>query len=78
MQRIADADTPRKKRSVELHVMITRKSCEMSLHKPIDDEYGVDRINAMIADIKAEYAAKMGIAGVATVDEQDGDISEGF
>jgi hypothetical protein len=63
---------------VELQVMMKRRDGERKLHAPIDDEYGLDRINAMIADIEAEYAARMADAGVAAVDEQDGGISEGF
>ena len=74
-QKIADA-TLLKKRRVELQVMKYRLKCEMNLKKPIDDEYGTDRINAMIADIEAEYAAKM--SAVSAVDEEDGDISEEF
>jgi hypothetical protein len=79
MQKIADADTLVKKRSVELKVMRGRLQCEINLKEPVDDEYGVDRINAMISDIEAEYAAMMGIAGAGAADEEeDGDMSEGF
>jgi hypothetical protein len=60
-QRIADADTLVKKRSVELKVMRQRLQCEMNLKEPVDDEYGMDSINAMIAEINAEYAASAGI-----------------
>jgi hypothetical protein len=59
-QRIADADTPVKKRGVELKMMRTRLNNEKIMKEPIDDEYGMDRIKAMIADINAEYAA-MGV-----------------
>jgi hypothetical protein len=68
-----------KKRSAELKVMRGRLSAKMKMKEPVDDEYGVDRINAMIADIRAEYAAKMDIdRGGAVDEEEDGDISEGF
>jgi hypothetical protein len=77
-QRFVDADTLVKKRTVELIVMSTRLKCENNLLEPIDDEYGIDRIKAMIAEVKAEYKAKMADAGVSAVDEEDGDISEGF
>jgi hypothetical protein len=79
MQRIADAGPLLKKRSVELEVMRRRQESDMKMKQPIDDEYGVDRINAMIADIQSEYAAKVDIDGARAVDEEeDGDISEGF
>jgi hypothetical protein len=42
---------------------------------PVDDDYGMHRINAMIADAKAEYAAEVRDTGGEAV---DGDISEGF
>jgi hypothetical protein len=78
-QKIADADTLMKKWAVERNVMTGRLARERKLKDPIDDEYGMNRINAMIADIEAEYAAKMGIAGSDDVNEkEDGDISEGF
>jgi hypothetical protein len=57
MQKISDADTLRRKRGVELHVMRNRMRSEMRLKVPVDDDYGIDRINAMIADINAQYAA---------------------
>jgi hypothetical protein len=45
--------------------MKTRRFSENKLREAIDDEYGMDRIDAMIADINAEYAA-MGVnVGVA-------------
>jgi hypothetical protein len=51
----------------------------MNLKEPIDDEYGTDRINAMIADINAEYASDRDVDGDGAVyEEEDGDISEGF
>jgi hypothetical protein len=78
---ITDADTLVTRRAVELRVMRGRRKSERKLKAPIDDEYGMDRINAMIADIEAEYAAMMGVAGsdvAVNVDEQDGDISEGY
>jgi hypothetical protein len=59
-QKIADAGTLVRKRVVELKMMRGRLQCEMNLKEPVDDEYGVDRINAMIAEINAEYAA-MGV-----------------
>ena len=78
-QRIADAGPPAKKRGVELRMMRGRLQCEMGMKEPIDDEYGMERINAMIADIQSEYAAKMVIDGAVAVDEEEeGDISEGF
>jgi hypothetical protein len=78
MQRIADAGTLVKKREVELKVMKTRLSSEMSLKEPIDDEYGMDSINAMIAEINAEYTARIMDAGSGAIDEEEGYISEGF
>jgi hypothetical protein len=64
---------------VELKVMMRRRDGERKLHAPIDDEYGLDRIDAMIADIKAEYDAKLGIViAVDDANEYHGDISEGF
>jgi hypothetical protein len=78
-QRIADAGTLLKKRGVELHVMRVRLTGEMKMKEPVDDEYGTDRINAMAADIKANYAARIKDAGSGAADEEeDGDISEGF
>jgi hypothetical protein len=77
-QRIADAGTLVKKRAAELQVMWARLHSEMNLKEPVDDEYGMDRINAMISDIYAEYATKMGIAGHGAAEEEEGDISEGF
>ena len=56
-QRIADADTLSKKQMVEINVMMKRQTTERGVKEPIDDEYGMDCINAMIADIEAEYAA---------------------
>jgi hypothetical protein len=82
MQRIADAGTLVKKRSVELGVMRGRMGSEMIVKESVDDEYGKDRINAMIADINAEYAA-MGVNVGITHDtgvvgtEGDDDEEEG-
>jgi hypothetical protein len=74
MQKIADADTLVKKRAVELSLMKLRLRSENILKEPIDDDFGIVRINAMMADINAQYAAM----GVGVADEEDGDISEGF
>jgi hypothetical protein len=63
MQSIADADTLMKKRTVEMRLMAGRLKGERNLKVPIDDEYGVDRISAMMADINAQYAA-MGVNAV--------------
>jgi hypothetical protein len=76
-QRIADADTLVKKRRVELRVMNGRRDSEMKLMEPPDDGYGVDRINAMIADIEAEYSSRISTGAVGAVDE-DGNNSEGY
>jgi hypothetical protein len=79
MQMIADADTLLRKRSVELRVMKERLSSEMKMKEPLDDEYGVDRINAMIADINAEYAAmgvNIGVTHDASVVGIEGDEDE--
>jgi hypothetical protein len=84
MQKIADADTLVKKRAVELEVMRSRLKSEKSLKEPIDDDYGVDCINAMIADINAQYpviGVNVGVAHDATSivgtddedEEEDGD-----
>jgi hypothetical protein len=60
MQKIADAGTLVKKRSLELNMMKWRLNGEIMMKEPIDDEYGLDRLNAMIADVHAQYAA-MGV-----------------
>jgi hypothetical protein len=83
-QRVADAVTLVKKRSVELKVLKQRKVTETSIQDSADDEYGIDCINAMIADIYAQYAA-MGVgtgithdADVAgTKDEEDAEDEDG-
>jgi hypothetical protein len=59
-QNIADAGPLVKKRSVELQVMRRRLMSERRMKEPIDDEFGTERIKAMIADINAEYAT-MGV-----------------
>jgi hypothetical protein len=70
-----------KKRGVELKVMRGRLKSEMIVKEPINDEYGKDRINAMIADIHAQYAA-MGVNVGVTHDtgvvgtEGDEDVEE--
>jgi hypothetical protein len=82
MQKIDSADTLMKKRGVELKVMNERLHSERKLKEPIDDEYGIDRINAMIADVNAQYSA-MGVnvgvshdaAGVVGTDG-DEDVEE--
>jgi hypothetical protein len=64
---------------VELKVMKTRLSSEMSLKEPIDDEYGMDSINSMIAEINAEYAAmdvNISVTRISTDDGTDGDEDE--
>jgi hypothetical protein len=82
MQRIADADTLVKKWRVELKVMKVRQVSEDRLREAIDDGYGVDRIDAMIADINAEYAAMgvnvgvthtTGVIGTEGVEDDDED-----
>jgi hypothetical protein len=79
MQKIADAGTLVKKRSVERQVLWGRLKNEKDLKEPVDDEYGTDRINVMIADVEAEYSARIMDAGSgAAEEEEDGDISEGF
>jgi hypothetical protein len=59
MQRLADAPTLEKKRAVELDILGKRKSREKTLLEPIDDEYGMDCINAMIEDVNDMYAEMM-------------------
>jgi hypothetical protein len=76
-QRIADADTLVRKRAVEMKVMRDRWYRETRLMEPVVDEYGMECIKTMIAEVKAEYATKLADAGTDDVDE-DGDISEGF
>jgi hypothetical protein len=83
-QKIADADTLVKKRGVELKVMMTRLNSEIRMKESID-EYGMDRINAMIADINAQYAAMglnvgithdasaVGTEGYEDVEEEESD-----
>ena len=82
MQRITDADTLVKKWRVELKVMKVRQVSEDRLREAIDDGYGVDRIDAMIADINAEYAAMgvnvgvthtTGVTGTEGVEDDDED-----
>jgi hypothetical protein len=58
-QRIAAAPTAAKKRRVELNVMYTRRQVEELLKTPIVDEYGLDCIAVMEADIEVQYAALM-------------------
>jgi hypothetical protein len=61
-----------KKWGVELQVMKARLRSEGKLKEPIDDEYGMDCINAMIVDINKQYAVKVDDA------EDGGNVSEGF
>jgi hypothetical protein len=78
-QKIADADTLVKKWRVELKVMKTRQYGENNLREAIDDEYGMDRIDAMIADINAEYAAmgvNVGVTHTTDVAGSEGDEDE--
>jgi hypothetical protein len=64
---------------MELKLLNARLACEGRLMEPVVNQYGVDRVIVMTADIEAEYTAKMAISKARTVDEdQDGDISEGF
>jgi hypothetical protein len=60
-----------------------RQYNEMNLKEPIDDEYGLDRINAMIADIYAQYAA-MGVnvgithdADVVSTEDENAEDEDG-
>jgi hypothetical protein len=70
-----------KKWRVELKVMNGRLLSERALKIPVDDDCGVDRINAMIVDINAEYAT-MGVSTHAGHDtgiagtERDDDSEE--
>jgi hypothetical protein len=73
MQKIADADTLIKKRTVELLIMRDRLKTESGLKIPIDDEYGMERINRMIADIYKLYAAMGEDVPVDAVEVDDSD-----
>jgi hypothetical protein len=71
--RIADADTLVKKLRMELKVMKERLDSEIRMKESVD-EYGMDRINAMIADINAQYAGAVGTEGdKAEEEESDSD-----
>jgi hypothetical protein len=59
LKRIADAPTLSEKMKVELILTNLRRSNEKRRTEPLDDGYGLDRIDAMEAEIRAEYAAKM-------------------
>jgi hypothetical protein len=79
MQKIVDAGPLVKKRAVEIRLMKERLVGENNLKEPVDDEFGVDRINAMIADINAEYAAmgvNIGVTHDASVVGIEGDEDE--
>jgi hypothetical protein len=56
LRRIATAPTRTEKRATELLVMAGRRSNEVNLQVPINDDYGLARIDAMVAAIRAEYA----------------------
>jgi hypothetical protein len=76
--RIADADTLVKKLRMELKVMKERLDSEIRMKESVD-EYGMDRINAMIADINAQYAAmgvNVGITHDASAVGTEGDKAE--
>jgi hypothetical protein len=78
-QKIADADTLAKKRGVELDVMRQRLKGENNLKEPVGDEYGMGRINSMIADINAEYEAmcvNVDVTHDASVVDIEGDEDE--
>jgi hypothetical protein len=57
---IDEAPTLKKKRRVELKTMHTRRYAEKNLKVPIVDDYGLERIDSMTADIRAEYATQIG------------------
>jgi hypothetical protein len=56
LQKIADATDGLQ---VELAFLRDRLRKERSLVAPIDDEYGADKIEAMIAEVEAERDARM-------------------
>jgi hypothetical protein len=55
LRKIADAPTLAAKRQVEQKIMNMRIKIEKKLVEPIVDEYGLDRIHAMMAEMKASY-----------------------
>jgi hypothetical protein len=60
LKRIADAPTLNEKMDVELFIANNRRMGERGrLTRPLNDRYGLERISAMEAEIRAEYAAKM-------------------
>jgi hypothetical protein len=59
IRRIADAPTLADKRRVELAVLKVRRRVESRAHASTEDEYGLARIDAMTAEVKAFYAALM-------------------
>jgi hypothetical protein len=59
MEQIADARTLSEKMKVELFLTNQRRSNEMKRTEPLNDGYGLERIDSMEAEIRAEYAAKM-------------------
>jgi hypothetical protein len=56
LQRISQAPSLTEKVNMELKVMQGRRRSEMS--NPVDDGYGLARIDAMEAEVRAEYAAR--------------------
>ena len=55
--------------------MRCRMKSDMSMKEPIDDEYGIDYINTMIADINTQYAA-VGVYGLPHNAGAEGDEDE--
>jgi hypothetical protein len=56
---IEDAPTLKEKLNMEVRMMSRRRTGEIRLLTPIDDKYGLGSIDAMVADMKAEYAQRM-------------------
>jgi hypothetical protein len=63
LQRISQAPTLIEKMNLELDVMCSRRTTQKCSGNPVDDGYGMARIDAMEAEIRTEYAARA--AGVA-------------
>jgi hypothetical protein len=59
LERIADAPSLSEKRKEELMIVSERRASENKLVNRIKDGYGLERIDSMEAEIRAEYAAKM-------------------
>jgi hypothetical protein len=76
LQYIDDAPTLAEKMKVELYMTAARRLVEAARKEPIHDDYGLARIDAMEAEIREEYAAKMAEAGEDP--DEDGSAFKGY